>query len=223
MKIRCSDEVIDIDLVMRDLSVSHPVFISELEFQRALMKAVEQYLPGAYLEAPRRFERIRMDIGLDVRGMSTVIELKYKTRKLEALHGERNFFLKNNSIQYQARYDFVKDITRVERYVKHARDRVGWAILLTNDYLLWESWSSGASEEFRLADGLSLSGLHRWKDGFAAGLNHPRDAALDVQGNYKLAWSDYSDLPGRWGKFRYLAVRVDPVQIGVDRATGSAL
>ena len=192
---------------MRELSFSNPVYASERDFERAIKRSVERFIPGARVENPRRFGGIRIDLGLDFGEESVAIELKYKTRKYEIISNGRHFALKHTSAQGEVRYDFVKDITRVESYVRRANRRVGWAIILTNDHLLWEPHSSGASEEFRIADGLTLSGTRRWKEGCAISLT-PRGADLNVLGVYHLNWQEYSDLPGKWGRFRYLAVKI---------------
>jgi hypothetical protein len=205
-----SSLMIEIDLVMQELGASSPVFTSEWDFQKKLVKAVERRLPDARFECPCRFERIRIDLGIYLGGSTAVIELKYKTRKFDVILDGKHFALKNTSVRPEARYDFVKDIKRLERYVRCEAGSVGWAIILTNDHLLWELGSGGISEEFCIADGLRMSGTCKWKDGCAAGRHHPRQDNLNLAGTYNLRWAEYSDLPGKCGRFRYLAVKIDP-------------
>ena len=52
--------------------------------------------------------------------------------------------------------------------------------------------------------------LARWsgRAELAKGQHKAGDTPLSLHGSYHLHWSDYSDLPSKYGRFRYLAVEV---------------
>ena len=95
--------------------------------------------------------------GLIVTGAAVAVELKYKTRKLLVeLDGEA-FSLASHSAQDIGRYDFIKDIFRLEKIVPSLENCVGHAIMLTNDSSYWTSHSkSTVDEAFRLTEGRVL-------------------------------------------------------------------
>ena len=81
---------------------------------------------------------LHVDIWVEQDDKALALELKYKTRALQTLVAEETFVLLNQSAQDVGRYDFVKDIGRVEAIVA---DRTwcatGYAVLLTNDPSYW--------------------------------------------------------------------------------------
>ena len=107
-----------------ELSRKRPIFYSEADFQHALAWELHaEYEGKTRLEYPVQIyagKTSYIDI-LDVRSPENVaIELKYKTKKTSSnisYNGEE-YPLTNQSAQNQARYDFIKDIERLERFVK---------------------------------------------------------------------------------------------------------
>jgi hypothetical protein len=61
------------------------------------------------------------------------IELKYKTRSLTAALDGEDFHLMSHAAQDLVRYDFFKDLNRIEAFARAGPERTGYAIFLTND------------------------------------------------------------------------------------------
>ena len=47
--------------------------------------------------------------------------------------------LRNDGVQDLGRYDFIKDIERIERIAAHVPQAEGYALLLTNDSSYWRN------------------------------------------------------------------------------------
>ncbi len=105
-------------------------------------------------------ERIYLDIWCAYEDGIMAIELKYKTRKLHVNVEEEIFNLLDQSAQDIGRYDFLKDIQRLERIVFDRNDIAGYAVFLTNDSAYWITPrnSNTVDASFRIHQGRILSG-----------------------------------------------------------------
>lgn len=141
------------------------------------------------------------------------IELKYKTRALRAHIGSEHFALRSQSAQDLGRYDFIKDIGRVENVVADRAPRAsGYAILLTNDPSYWTQSRNDNTYDvnFRLHEGSTLQGSLEWAPGASEGTRRGREDLLQLRRSYPLRWQDYSHpAEGSYGRFRYLVVEVE--------------
>lgn len=106
----------------------------------------------------------------------------------------------------------MKDIVRVERFVAERPGSNGAVICcLTNDGSYWNAPSHGRdtnAHAFRIHEGTVLAGSRAWGPLTGAGSSKGREAVLDLAGEYRPSWQDYSVLPGRNGAFRALLVPV---------------
>ena len=204
-------EMLDIMNLMKDMSRDRPVFHSEADFQHALAWSLNDAVPGAGVRLefkPFSDEPMHLDIWLP--GIGMAVELKYKTRRLRVSREGESFSLRDQAAQDISRYDFLKDIERLERLREFPNARVGFAVLLTNDRTLWKPPSRPTTIDaaFRLYDGRSVSGKMAWSERAAVGTTRHREAPIRLNGSYDLHWQDYSDVgdgPNR--RFRYVAVR----------------
>ena len=151
--------MIDPCTVLRILSRDRPVFHSEADFQHAFAWQLHMDYPDLRirLEYPfhRKDEKIDyVDIVAFDKDETTAFEMKYKTAPFFALLKEDLFYLKGHSAQDLGRYDFLKDIYRVEKYVTERKNWTGYAILLTNDSAYWNPTNRAESvcDQFRLTD-----------------------------------------------------------------------
>ncbi len=200
---------------MRALGRDRPVFHSEADFQHALAWEIQRCLPHASLRLERPLSAANPAIHLDVLvicGITTLaIELKYKTRDLLLQEGDEQFTLKGHSAEDCGRYDFIKDIERLEQIVASAENTTGYAILLTNDSLYLRNPREAVSIDraFRLHDGSTLHGVLKWATNASKGTTYKREKALRLNGTYMPKWEDYSrPSAARNGVFRFLAIEI---------------
>ena len=203
------------DPVMSQLSQLRKIFHSEADFQHAFAWELRNMNPSASVSLERPYKTSGANLHLDMlfqnNGQSVAVELKYKTLKLQHGTDEHGFQLLNQSAQDVGRYDFIKDIWRLETIIKYIPNCTGWAILLTNDASYWRppSRDNTVDSSFRLTDGATLSGIRLWGNRASAGTMKNREKPLALTGTYKLSWRDYSVVsPSKNGKFKYLALRV---------------
>ncbi|MDZ7337876.1 MAG: hypothetical protein ONB30_04995 [candidate division KSB1 bacterium] len=211
--------MIEIGKVLSGLAKQRPVFHSEADFQHAFAWEIHQGLPAALirLELPVQVKHQFFHIDIWVAYQDTVLafELKYKTRGLSVHVGGERYRLKDQSAQDIGRYDFVKDIQRLEQVATAYQSVIGYAILLTNDSAYWTTPANQNTVDagFRLHDGRVLEGVLSWGANASEGTIKDREQPLELQGKYHLQWSGYSQpSPERYGEFRSLVVNVLPIK-----------
>jgi hypothetical protein len=207
--------MIEIREVLSSLTRKRSIFHSEADFQHAFAWEFHQKLPSASvrLELPVQVKNqfLHIDIWIAYQDTILAIELKYKTRGLVAQIGNEQYRLKDQSAQDIGRYDFVKDIQRLEQTAASHRDFTGYAILLTNDSAYWVKPANHSTIDaaFRLHDGRILEGVLAWGANASDGTKKNRDQPLELQGRYHLQWSDYSHpSSGSYGEFLSLVVKI---------------
>jgi hypothetical protein len=201
---------------MQELAAERLLFHSEADFQHALAWKIHERWPQARIRlevSSRRFDkRERLDILVHTAPTSYAIELKYKKRKLECEWAGETYALANDGAQDIGRYDFFKDISRLERYVTAEPNVIGYAILLTNDELYWRESVRGVnSAAFFLHEGRAVdcSMPLAWHDRTGDGTKKGRTEPFKLRTDRILSWKDYSSLPNlRNATFRYLALQV---------------
>lgn len=199
----------DLQKILTNLSMHRPVFHSEADFQHALAWALHEKFPDARIRLEYRVpdieSKIYLDILLETASDRIAIELKYKTRKWQGEHEGESFALRNQSAQDVARYDFIKDVTRLEAI----RDTFtkGYAVFLTNSHLYWKSGKRTDTVDagFRIHEGAILSGIRQWCGNPSEGTTQSRTEVLSLTGTYPIKWHDYSEIA--YG-FRYILLEV---------------
>jgi hypothetical protein len=209
---------LSISAVLTALANQRPIFHSEADFQHAIAWEIHKRLPRASVRLERPIEvshlnkRLHVDIWIEQDGDIVAVELKYKTRALRALDGAEQYAFRSQSAQDLGRYDFIKDVGRVESIVADRAPRAsGYAILLTNDPSYWTQSRSDNTYDvnFRLHEGSILRGSLEWAPGASEGTRRGREDLLQLRGSYALRWEDYSrPADGTYGGFRYLLVEV---------------
>lgn len=209
-------KVMDIENTLRRLSKERPVFHSEADFQHALAWEIHRNDPSADLRLeinlPEIGNRAMADIFVRKDQGVYALELKYKTKLLNLSVRGENFRLLNHGAQDIGRYDFVKDIWRLERFV----NAIGYAIFLTNDDNYWKQTKrpTTADEMFRLHDQCRLQGSLQWGATTGKGIMKGRERALDLKNLYPMKWGRYSDLPCEGPRiFKYILLCVTPSAI----------
>jgi len=142
--------------------------------------------------------------------MSYAFEVCYKTDLLRTLHNGREISLKRHSAQDISRYEFLKDIEKLEAVVGHRPGVKGCAVLTTNDRNYWEVSNrvSLVDEDFRIHEVRRLHGELRWKNA-SAGTMENREREICLHGTYQMNWLPCLDLgTGKNGIFHMLVVEV---------------
>lgn len=204
----------DIEEALERLAIKRPLFHSEADFQHALAWKIHQQLPDhsirLELKPPHINDRFYIDLWVANKENAIAIELKYKTRGLSLEHEDERFDLLNQSAQDCGRYDFCKDIERLEVVVSKKPNMIGYAIFLTNDSAYWKETKKDqpADSDFRIHEGRKLSGNLEWGSQASEGTKRGRNNPISIKGTYDLTWKNFSEtnLKSPYGKFRYLLV-----------------
>jgi hypothetical protein len=204
--------VLDIVTIMQQLAAERPVFHSEADFQHALAWHIHRRHPEYKVRLEYRPQELDRKAYVDiwiVGDVTYAIELKYKTRKLVTNVDGEAFALLNQSAQDIARYDFCKDVSRVESLAEAYPGLVGLSVFLTNDAGYWRRSRRNDTVDiaFRLHEGRELTGSMSWADHAADGTTKDRTNPIHLRGRYHLMWRDYSALEESDGsQFRMLVI-----------------
>ena len=212
--------MLDIHVLMQSLSLSRPLFHSEADFQHALAWHIHQTLPSVQLrlEFPVRFEEDTIYIDIWIPSEGIALELKYPTRGVEIDRDGESFRLREQSARDTRRYDFLKDVQRLEM-VRAEKDvcKAGYAIILTNDQGYWSEPNTSATPDthrpmdaaFRIHEGRKIKGELGWHGRPAKGTFLGREKPIHLNGSYTMHWQDYWEVRAtKGGRFRYLVVAV---------------
>jgi len=208
-------QMVDMRTVLARLAGKRPVFHSESDFQHALAWEIHEELRACSVRLERKLpdsaRRLYLDVWVEASKGVLALELKYKTRRLNVEAAGETFHLADQSAQPLGRYDFCKDIQRLEHVVSRARGTKGCAVFLTNDSAYWSAprHHGTIDQSFRLHEGRVLAGELSWAPRASEGTTRSREATISLKGVYKLQWRDYSSVSeGAYGKFRYLLLTV---------------
>jgi len=178
--------MIDIATMLSSLAAEQPIFHSEADFQHALAWCIHTTMPDAKVRLEYRSrldETVYLDIWVQTASNNIALELKYPTRKLECVVAGEEFALKNQAAQDIRRYDFIKDVARLEHVVEAFPNTYGYALLLTNDSSYWAKSLSNATTDvaFRIHEGASIAGTLAWASHASAGTMSGRERALALR------------------------------------------
>ena len=205
--------MIDLNDLMAQLSSKRKVFHSEADFQHALAWQIHEAMPDCEIRlefnpVPDAKRRVALDIWIPTKRVA--IELKYPTHCLDATVSGERFVLKEQSARDQTRYDYFKDIKRLEGEVTAGRARQGFAVMLTNDRSYWQPPQRETIDAaFRIHEGRRVEGELAWSSSAGKGTTRGLEDPIRLKGCYDLRYKDYSDLPvEKYGRFRFLVVSV---------------
>jgi hypothetical protein len=200
---------------LRQLAITRPVFHSEADFQYALAWTLQQRRPDRRIRLEYRpdiDEVMNVDIVVtEPTGHVCAIELKYWTKALTAHVDGEAFKLRTQGAHDLCRYDFIKDITRVERLVDVGVANDGWVAAITNDPAYWKPSArpDTIDVDLRLTQGRTLTGVLGWAPDAGPGTTKGRTAAHVLAGSYTAAWSAYSTVPSAGPvEFRILCLQI---------------
>jgi hypothetical protein len=204
----------DIEKVINNLRKKRKIFHSEADFQFALAWEIQHLYSdvNVRLEYAYKIENkvYHIDILLIIKEKFIPIELKYKTLKKAIELDNEVFTLKNHGAQDLGKYDFIKDIVRVESLMADdSRFVKGYTVMLTNDPSYWKGSTrkNTCCADFDIGDNKEVQGTLKWAEHTSAGTMKNREKPLVLSGNYKFNWHKYSFFDEeRNGTFNYLLV-----------------
>ena len=207
---------------MASLSSRRPIFHSEADFHHALAWHIHETRPDGDVRlefdpSPDADSRMALDIWVRLPEATVAIELKYCTRELRLEWGNEHFVLRQHGGQPPRRYDFVKDVQRLERALRipHSAD-YGFAVLLANESMYWTppTRTNITDMAFRIHHDHRIGGGElRWGDNTGAKTKQNREEPIQLNSTYGLHWHSYSTFGNNTGEqFRYLAVAVPPMK-----------
>src|SRR5660398_105525 len=142
------------------------VFYSEADFQFAFAWEIKSIYPEVNVRLEYAYkinDKIyHIDILVMIEGKFIPIELKYKSLKKSLIVGEEEFHLKNHGAQDIGKYDFIKDIVRVESILSSgSRFAEGYSIMLSNDPSYWNGSirKDTCCAAFNISDAVSYTHL----------------------------------------------------------------
>jgi len=212
---------------LSQLAAANRIFCSEADFQFALAWELQRLLPltSIFLEKGVSVpsDTYYVDIVVESGGKIYYIELKYHTSTCNWHFRDTPIRLKNQGAQDLLRYDYLKDIYRLQKIKNNCEKEAfagGFAIILTNDRLVYDapvSFKNTLDCGFRIHDrrGTRVSkhpipGLVSWNNK-GRGSGHwtqrgERKLSFSVP-PISTAWSQYlsfRDSIGESQDFRYL-------------------
>lgn len=206
--------MLNIPQFLAELSKQRPIFHSEADFQHAFAWYLHSLYPEAKirLEYPFQAEKwIYLDIWAEIATVTLAIELKYKTAAFQTTFNGELFHLKNQSAQDTGRYDFIKDVQRMEQVVSRRQNTVGYVVMLSNDASYWTPTVRETTDAFfRIHDGRILSGSMAWSEKTSPGTMFGRSEPLCLANVYSVKWDKYSSHDGPKGNFSYLTLKIGP-------------
>ena len=116
--------------------------------------------------------------------------------------------LKNHVAQDLGRYDYLKDVQRIERLEQSMPSfKKGYSLLLTNDPAYWNNTkrSNTVYEEFKLSENMIKTGMLSWASHAGKGTIKGREELITLTGEYSIRWENYSEFDNkRSGIFKCL-------------------
>ena len=209
-------DTVKIEEIMAELSYVRPIFHSEADFQHALAWQIHKVVPEFEVRLeykPIPHERMYVDLWLSLSGNNVVLELKYMTQMLNHTEVGEDFSLAQQGANDIRRYEFLRDIERLERLAQLEHVSGGFAILLTNDSAYWSKRPIGSAETidaaFHLYEGRQICGKLAWSERAGRGTTKGREAPIQIGQQYELRWRKYGVVgTGKHQEFRYLLVHV---------------
>lgn len=201
------------------------IYHSEADFQHHLAWKIKEELAPDRIRLERRIPAVSanefendkyVDLLVEFGPDAYALELKYLTAPLQGRWQNELFSLKDQSAHPVRRYDFVRDISRLEKLTTSGNCDRGFAILLTNDHLYWQEPRTNqvVDFDFRIHEERILENQLEWADRTSDGTKgSSRDKPIELVDRYSIDWSPFEyDVPVETSgnvDFQYLLIEVD--------------
>lgn len=215
---------IDMEKILKELSKDRPIFVSEEDMQLELAWKIKNMYPNAQirLEYSPNLKKYkldtytRIDILVIINDKWIPIELKYKKKEFKTIVNNEYFYLRNDGAQDQGRYNYLKDIERIEKISECVPEFLeGYTLLITNDlsYKNAPTKVDGFARNFYLVG--DKQGIIDWatnKEGKEAspGTKKGYENPIHLKAKYTMNWEKYTDIDDtKAGKFVYLLNKIE--------------
>lgn len=200
--------------IIDTLSKTRKIFHSEADFQFSIAWEIKKKYPNIKVRLEyinKDIDKMHLDILLINNDMLIPIELKYVTKSFTCELDKETYTLKDHSAQDLRRYDFIKDISRIEE-CKEKLDNFqeGYSIMITNDksyYKEYESNRISICHDFRIHQGNSSTRLSKWRNNPSIGSIKGRESDINLKNDYTFNWQPYSNIENE--EFKILIVKID--------------
>lgn len=201
----------DMDSALLKLAARRPIFRSQIDLRDAMAGVLSDQ--GWNVTINREIGRgLKVDIWAERAGSADIaIEVRYKTSRLTCTVNGETFELKDQAAEDQARYDYWRDVEKLEQVVSSLPGTRGYAVMITNDHRYWDkpTRSQNVSEDFMLFDGRIVSGTLKWSEKAGEGTIDGREKPVHLRDAYTLQWRDYSNpSTDKNGVFKALVLNV---------------
>ncbi len=187
-----------------------PLFVSERHFQVSFIMMAKSIYPKysfipeyVYFDEENNQE-LHIDLIVSFGEEKIAFEFKYITAGgVIKIPGNTNYQLKNHSASGIRKYQCIKDLSRLEKYLTDSQIKKGHFILITNMRYLWEEGREGlTAAEFNISDECTIN----------AGMHTPQGetrfareyGAIKLENKYKVRYKEYHRDPD----FKYLIIDV---------------
>ncbi|MCY4043146.1 MAG: hypothetical protein OXF45_04995 [Candidatus Dadabacteria bacterium] len=202
--------MIDLPKLLRELAKKRPVFHSEADMQHELAMQIGKTYPrfSIRLEYPMD-NNTAIDIVIFNDGRKMALELKYLCRHLEHdINGEK-FKLINQDAYNNRRYDVMKDIWRMEKFLEKHPAATADVLVVTNDPAYWEGPYKRNTHDaaFAIKKNRVVKGTLKWKSPETKG---NRGEEIQLRGEYSIKWQKYSNIKDiDNGYFKFLHIQLN--------------
>lgn len=193
------DSVFDLEKVLLALKEERKAFVSEADFQLALAwKTKQMYSDKVKVRCEYPLESdssIHIDIMVIMKNNEWIpIELKYKTKECD-IDDDDKFHLKNHGAKDVGCYDYLKDISRIEKISKRKEFWKGYTVLLTNDlsYTKAPKKKNAYYKNFSLHSGRELEDELTWHPKTSEETKKTRPN-FSLSNKYTCHWKKYCDV-----------------------------
>ncbi len=199
--------------LIQELSEKRSFFFSEADFQHELAWLIRSKTDCAiYLERPMKTKEepypFYVDIILVLNQITIGIELKYKTKKESIDFAGEPWVLGNQAATNLGRYDYIKDIIRLEKLKIDNKIEKGYSIFLSNDSSYWNDNRkyNKTGVEFYISENMTISNELKWSQFTNMGGIGKRKNPLQLLNTYKMNWLDYSN--DNRNNFKFLVTEI---------------
>ena len=200
----------NIDTTLQLLSQTRPIFHNEADFQFAFAWKIQQQYPDFNIRLEYKIMTpIKRYIDVWIRNPNPIaIELKYKSSLLNTKVDDEIFNLTNHGAADLGRYDFWKDVQRLEGIVKNHPNAEGYAVMITNDPSYWKSPQNNNTIDsaFKIHEGQQVTGDLSWSSKAGGGTTKSKEAPITIKGAYDIHWKKYSNHKNN--EFKILCLKI---------------